>query len=403
MKERYNALFDKLAPIRSDEELLQAVLDGKAVNMSEKKRFNKKAFFIPVVAAAAVLCTTVGVSAAYEWNLSAALSDIFNKSSEKAPDDVTFKDFNFNTVGGKELDYSMKFGDHEVQLKGVAADPHNLILFYDIAYNGIELKGSEIPALFIRSDPVIGLQMSMDYNRREGAAGTEEDPALYTMEESDKRIRSSGHNGYGFLGSEGNVAHCYYWEYHSGCTYSGVDYPLNFSNLGLYTEMNKDGESNAIIDRDSFDESYEYTINLDFIDKSNCLDVQTDTEITLSNGVSGKVSHIQLTPFSACFCVCWGNMPVESKIENASFDPVALDMNLVYDEFKVKLKNGTVMDGSAFVSFEDEDSLWRGYRHRGEGESAVYYQDPDFKWLYPVNVEDVEALIIGKTTVPINQ
>lgn len=402
MENKYKELFEKIAPKKSDDELLRAVLDRKAVNMSEKKRFNKKAIIIPAVAAAVMLCTTLGVSAAYEWNIPEALSDVFNKSSGKAPDGVTFKEFNFNTVGGKELDYIMKFGDHEVQLKGVAADPHNLILFYDVVYSGVELKGNENPALFIREDPRIGLQMSMDYNRHEGAAGTEEYPALYTVEESDKRIRSGGRSGYGFLGSEGNIAHCYYWEYHSGMSYSGVDYPLNFSNLGLYTETDKDGESNAIIDRDTFEDSYEYTINLDFIDKNNCLDIQTDNEITLSNGVSGKVSHIQLTPFSACFCVCWGNIPVEYKELNDSPDPTALDAALVYNEFKVKLKDGTIMDGSAFVSFNDESGLDVGFRHRGEGESAVYYQEPDFKWLYPVNVSDIEALIIGNTTVPVN-
>lgn len=403
MKEKYNALFDKLAPIRSDEELLNAVLDRKAVNMSEKKRFNKKAIIIPAVAAAALICTTVGVSAAYEWNLPAALSQAFNKSAEKASTDITFKDFNFTKVNGKELDYSMKFGDHEVLLKGVAADPHNVILFYDVVFNGVEVKDNEMPTLFIRTDPRVGLIMNEDYNRRPGAAGTEDDPALLSVEESDRQIRSSGSSGYGFLGMEGNIAHCYYWEYNAGGSYENVDLPMTFSNLGLYAETGNEEDPDAIIDRETYEESYEYTLDLSFIDKSNSIDIKTDTDITLSNGVSGKVSHIQITPFSACFCVCWGTTPVEFKEDNDSPNPEALDAALVYNEFKVKLKDGTVMDKNAFFSFEDEDGGMRHrFRHRSNSKTTVYFQDPDFRWLYPVDVADIDAIIIGNTTIPVN-
>lgn len=400
MKEKYNALFEKISPRMSDEELLSAVIDRKAVNMSEKKRFNKKAIIIPAVAAAVVLGTTIGVLAAYEWNLPAALSQAFNKSEEKAPDDITFKEFNFTKVNGSELDYTMKFGAHEVQLKGVAADPHNVILFYDITFNGVEVKDNEYPTLSIRPDPLVGHTIHMDYNRRIGAAGTEEDPALLSVEESDKQIRCSGQNGYGFLGMEGNIAHCYYWEYYSGGSFENVDLPLTFSSLGLYAETGNEEEPVAIIDWETYEESYDYTIDLSFVDKTSSIDVKTDTEITLSNGVSGKVSHIQITPFSACFCVCWGNTPVKSKLDNDSPNSAALDVALVYDEFKVKLKDGTIMDKSAFVSFED--GAGHGFRHRGNGENDIYFQDPDFRWLYPVDVSDIEAIIVGNTTVPLN-
>lgn len=403
MKEKYNALFEKLAPIRSDEELLRAVLDKKAENMSEKKRFNKKAIIIPAVATGVVLSTTIGVSAAYEWNLPAALSEAFNKTAEKTPEGVTFKEFNFTKVNGKELDYSMTFGDHEVQLKGVAADPHNVILFYDITFNGVEVKDNEYPTLFIRPDPLFGHTIHTDYNRRIGAAGTEENPALLSKEESDKQIHCSGKNGYGFLGMEGNAAHCYYWDYYSGDSLDNADLPLTFSNLGLYTETDDPTEEAAIIDRETYDESYDYTIDLSFIDKTNSVDVKTNTEITLSNGVSGKVSHIQITPFSACFCICWGNTPVEFKEDNDSQNPEALDAALVYDEFKVKLKDGTIMDKNAFFSFEEE-GMGHNFRCRGkgDGENDTYYQDPDFRWLFPVDVADIEAIIVGNTTIPLN-
>ena len=48
MDNKYKELFDKLAPIRSDEELLRAVLDRKAETMKNGKHFMKKAIIIPL-------------------------------------------------------------------------------------------------------------------------------------------------------------------------------------------------------------------------------------------------------------------------------------------------------------------------------------------------------------------
>lgn len=63
MRDDYKKAFDKIAPKRSDGELLQAVL-GKAENNMEKKRFNKKAIIVPVAAALALTVGAVGVAAA---------------------------------------------------------------------------------------------------------------------------------------------------------------------------------------------------------------------------------------------------------------------------------------------------------------------------------------------------
>lgn len=63
MRENYKKAFDKLAPKRSDDELLKAVL-GKAENNMEKKKLNKKAIIVPVAAALALTVGTVGAVAA---------------------------------------------------------------------------------------------------------------------------------------------------------------------------------------------------------------------------------------------------------------------------------------------------------------------------------------------------
>lgn len=402
MKKEYNAMFDKLAPQKSDEELLQAVLSGKADNMGERKKSKRKskAIIIPAIAAALVLCTTVGVSAAYEWNLSAAISDIFNKSAKKAPDEVTFKEFNFETVGGKELNDVLKFDGFEVQFKGVSADPHNMILFYDVVLDDIDIKLKEAEQLGVYFYSGSTMEWTRDYYRREGVAGTEDDPFLPPPEEMDKKIRPGECGASGFLGMEGNVAHCYFRQYFQGYTCTGRTQNFEVGNLFVQrgSVPTDDGYYHEFIKETPREEFKDYEISFDFFDESDSLDFMTETEITLSNGVSGTITHVQLTPFNVCFAVCWGELPEEALEKRLPYEefkallPVSEDS--IFDEFQIKFKDGTIMDSSAFLSYED--GVTRGFRWH-----SILWQDPEFHWLYPVNVSDIEVLIIGTTTVPI--
>ncbi|MBQ8170729.1 MAG: hypothetical protein IJZ95_01940 [Oscillospiraceae bacterium] len=63
MKERYNRMFDEIAPARSDDELYNAVL-GKAADTMSKKRISLKTIIIPIVAAVTLAASVVGVGAA---------------------------------------------------------------------------------------------------------------------------------------------------------------------------------------------------------------------------------------------------------------------------------------------------------------------------------------------------
>lgn len=382
MKKRYNALFDKLAPQKSDEELLYAVFDRKAENMKNSKHFAKKVIIIPA-AAAALLCTTVGVSAAYEWNIPAAIADIFGRNSENIPDGVNFKDFNFTTVGGKELNDVLKFDGYEVQMKGVAADPHNMLLFYDVAFDNemSEESMEKFAAMYAIAD----LSLFVDYNRNLSAAGTSDDP-VFSKEWSWKHIHMATQSHKLYLGSDGNIAHYCFKYTVSGASLSGRSVTLEVGNM---ESLASDGA-----------ERTNYTLDLGFVDDSDCLDIYQDNAITLSTGVKGNVSHIQLTPFSVCFRVDWGEQPVESPDENGNISANALDVNAIYNEFKVKLKDGTIMDANAFGTFGN--GAERSYTTESPNGTSVYAQDPIFEWAYPVNIADVEALIIGTTTVPIN-
>lgn len=382
MDNKYKELFDKLAPIRSDEELLRAVLDRKAETMKNGKHFMKKAIIIPA-AAAALLCTTVGVSAAYEWNIPAAIADIFGRNSYKIPNGVSFKDFNFTAVGGRELNNVFKFDGYEVQIKGVAADPHSMLLFYDVAFDNetSEETIEKFKAMYAIAD----LQLFVDYNRNLSAAGTADDPA-FSKEYSWKHIDMAHQQRNLYLGSEGNVAHYCFKYTVTGASLAGRSVALE---VGDRSVLNSDGAKRA-----------DYTLDLGFVDDSDCLDIYKDNEINLSSGVKGNVSHIQLTPFSVCFRVDWGEQRVEDPDENGNVSAGALDVNTIYNEFKIKLKDGTIMDAKAFRPFEDGAD--RSYTKESSDSGEVYAQDPIFEWLYPVNVSEVEALVIGNTTISLN-
>lgn len=405
MGNKYKELFDKIAPLKSDDELLSAVLDGKVEIMNEKKHFNKRAVIIPAIAVAILICTTVGVSAANKWDLSAALADIFNKSAKKTPDNVTFKEFNFEAIGGKELNDTLKFDGYEVQFKGVTADPHNFILFYDVVIDdpGFKLQKNEKLCLWATEDD---MAMSSDYYFREGAAGTPEDPAGMSFEESRKKIGLGGSQRNIFLGAEGNVAHFYLKCLYKGVSCSGDKAVINIGCLDKEI-TNSDGSTiyEDLFGGDSKDDLKEYEINFDFVDEKSALDFMPDTEIALSTGDTGTITHVQLTPLSVCFRVDWGLTPVEDKCYNDSPDPNAIDAYRIYDEFKIRFKDGTIMDGNAFLSFED--GAGRGaccsghYNDKGVLE-FLYAQDAAFEWLYPVDIADIDALIIGTSTLSVN-
>lgn len=64
MKKEYNAMFDKLAPQKSDDELLQAVLSGKREGSMAKRKFRSKPLFIAAVIIIASLASILTVNAA---------------------------------------------------------------------------------------------------------------------------------------------------------------------------------------------------------------------------------------------------------------------------------------------------------------------------------------------------
>ncbi|MDE6030360.1 MAG: hypothetical protein K2G32_01910, partial [Oscillospiraceae bacterium] len=256
MENQYKRLFDDIAPIKSDRELLKAVLDRKAEkNMSPKKKFSKKAILIPAAAAALLGTTAIGVSAAYQWNLPAAFEDMFRDRFEQynGTSDVKTKNVMFDfSVIGKELDLTYNFDNFDVVIKGIAADEHSAYLLYDVVFaEGYDcaLKDSEEWSLNLR--PNIDLSWVMNYSG-------EMSPAV------------SSENG--LLNMEGNTAHCF-----STVNIAGIslqDMPLVYSFDSL---VRRAGDNSDII----WVEETKFCVDLDFELWRNSVRILPNEKITL--------------------------------------------------------------------------------------------------------------------------
>ncbi len=132
MKNRYKKAFDGISPIRSDEELLRAVLDRKAENMKTTRKIGKKAIAI-LVAAVMIAAATVVVGAAYQWDLSAAFEELFrNRSetySEKADPGIDFSRM------GKEIGESWRGEGYTLTIEGAIADESTAYFYYTLAFD----------------------------------------------------------------------------------------------------------------------------------------------------------------------------------------------------------------------------------------------------------------------------
>lgn len=147
MKNRYKKAFDEISPIRSDEELLRAVLDRKAENMKATQKIGKKAVIIPV-AAVMLAAATVGVGAAYQWDLSAAFEGLFRNRNENANLDMEFNvgsDIDFSRIG-TEIGESWSGEGYTLTIEGAVADERNAYFYYTLAF------GEDFPCDYAHED-----------------------------------------------------------------------------------------------------------------------------------------------------------------------------------------------------------------------------------------------------------
>lgn len=380
MRKEYKEMFDSFSPVRGDDELLKAVLDRKAEKNMGTKKFSKN-IFIPVIAAAVVGVTAVGASAAYQWSQAQALQKVIDNTVSNA---VDYPKFDLNKLGGKVLNDVIECNGYDIKTIGIAADQHTAYMFYDIVFDedfDYSLKDNEEwgCSFFPRSN----LDWVKEYWGTMGDRNTDAPDPTW-----------KGHNG--FLGMEGNVAHLYSTFTMSGLTIGGKT--LEYENhFGLQRIDKTDVKNYETVDDSS--DSAAFSVDIDFVTDGNSVTVKPDSKVSLSESQTGTIKHIELTPFSLFARVHWDfegkaydfENPVKFD-SNGKFEQTMFETDAVLASLRVKFKDGTVKDISAFVMDNSHTSA-------KADKNGIRNTDISVCWETPVDVDQIESVTIGDVEV----
>lgn len=376
MKNAYNAMFEKLSPQKSDSELLRAVLDRKA-EKTMRKKFNKKALLIPAIALGALCITTVGVSAAVNWDLPSAIGTLFQKPAESVEGGMSFSDFAFNNLGSRELTERFERDGYTVQMVGVVADEYTSFMLYDIILEDEDAFKNEQGEFVFNDDdePFLAIWEDFFNHDYEPLIGRYFQRRAYGV--GDLHTDSTAV----YLGRDGNVFHC-------ACRYDVMPMSLKgekliFEVLGLHMGKFDDDVS-----------SDKFTINYDFVNDSEFFSVDGNAPFTF-DGEAYFIDRAEITPFSLDLQIVW-----EKEKENEQSTEDILHELCKYSEkirkaVKVKFKNGSMSD--------NEILYWD--KHMGVpamAQGGVFSAEMHLMWKYPVDINDIEAIIIGDGEFKIN-
>lgn len=155
MKKEYRAMYDKLAPLKSDEELLNSVLSGRKGNIimknektSEKKATKRisKAIAIPIAAALALSATAVGAMAVYNRSVAEDYANVLQQ-----PEGVFEQEFktadgeviNQNAVALNSglyddlnivLDKTFEYEDFTLYFPGAVCDGKDILVMFNMTF-----------------------------------------------------------------------------------------------------------------------------------------------------------------------------------------------------------------------------------------------------------------------------
>lgn len=378
MKNKYKQMFDSFAPVRGDEELLRAVLDRKVENKMAANKFSKK-IFIPVIAAAVLGATAVGASAAYRWSVQQGVRDIIDSKTT----DVDYPKFDVNKLGGKELSDVIKCEGFDIHLKGIAADEHTAFLLYDLVFDeGFDYSLGENETWSCGLYPHLEVQWIVEYL---GMRGNDHPGEPNPSPSSDS----------GFLGMEGNVAHLYSKFNISGITLTGKTLDYSAYSLGRYNTVT--GEYEEVVD---FDEM-SALVTIDFDTMGDSVSLKPDKKITMSDDKTGTLTFAGIAPFTLTVRVDWDHLDDSDKSgepvqynENGKFAKNDQEADYLLKTLKVKFKDGTVKDISAF-SIANGGSGKVEWMSDDDVRITKYSTSLNLVWEYPVDVTEIASVTIG--------
>lgn len=165
MKKEYRAMYDKIAPLKSDEELLSSVLissGSRKGNITMKNNDNKsrkhisKAIAIPIAAALALGATAVGAVAVYNRNVAEEYANVLQLEGDVFKQEYRTSDgeeVNLNAEAlnnglydelNIELNKTFEFEDFTLEFPGAVCDGRDILVMYNMTFKK-DLACLEIP------------------------------------------------------------------------------------------------------------------------------------------------------------------------------------------------------------------------------------------------------------------
>ena len=361
MKTEYNALFDKITPARSDDELLLGVL-GKAEKMDKKIKKSIKKPLIAVCAASLAVCGAVTAVGAYcGWDFNKVFGAFFKPEpsyvqqaegagEDNAPEELFDYDFEKQ---GKVIDRTYELDGYDLHIKGVTATDTSVCMVLDVIF------GEDFPLSYgpesreystWRIRPEIDVS-GVDPEATWGCGTSITQPQI-----------------------NGNVFTYMITVNVHGVSIGGRTVTFDFEKLTRNIKIfDENGNFLTFAEEpESVDCGVSIEIPIDFIDTDGTIRKEVGREATMHDGTTVFIERITVSPFM-----------ISAEYTDSKDSPAYIG-----DEFVLTLEDGTKLYG-----------IDRGGSGSSNGETAEY----SIYLTSPVNTDLISSVTIGNLLIPLKE
>ncbi len=355
MKNRYNELFDRVNPPKTDDDLFRAVIAEKNSGLTpetpEQPAPRRRVFKRPaVVLAAAAVTVSAGVTAAgasVGWDFS-KLFDQFYSDRAALLNSPSEYDLNFDEMG-IQLSKTFDLGCGTAEIHGAIGDTNVLMLIYDLTADD-EVKR------FAQDNSVDESSVHLRLNCRN--VGTtvisdKNEPLNCSWERYCSKEILNG----------SSILRCTDF-YFSDIPLNGGTWHIRYDTLSLYGGGNRKDIH--------LENPVELDIPLDFI-SLDCIEIDPDTQVQIDNDIL-HVTSMVITPLA----VSWDQRYVRSAdVYSDSATPLVIHFR----------------DGTEVVNYERISSV---------DESGIEVSSARVMLKTPIKVSEVSAITLGDLTIEVN-
>lgn len=373
MKKEYRAMYDKIAPLKSDEELLSSVLiqsgsrKGNIIMKNENKsrKHITKAIAIPIAAALALGATAVGAVAVYNRNVAEEYANVLQREGDVFKQEYRTSDgeeVNLNVEAlnnglydelNIELNKTFEYEDFTIEFPGAVCDGRDILIMYNMTFK------KDLDCLSIK-DQSFGLWGPNDTLDEEGLHGGTRATNGILSEVDGKKVYS------GFVD-------------YSGIQYCGESLTLHFEQINSSISRPADGFGWYNVD---IDIDLEIPLTADFSKFNKTVVADTAQHVDILGWGEWDVESVDISSLLITFNVKTDELP----------DP---DGNIFKTSSPVFPINVTMKDGSTLELGSDAIYRFNVDQETKEGWFMAVLN-------YPLDVDNVQSVQFASAVINID-